>query len=273
MQDGGALIATQDVWAQETKIMFTPENELEKSLMKAATDPAHRPQFYKDFINSEIFVIRHGPLPEKEGRTVLKEGMQLQIQPIEINEKTYLPIFSSVTRLRDTIQKEVGFLGLNALEFLKITRGADLMLNPGSAYGKEFVKEEVERLLDGTMWKPSQTYVAEKDTKILIGQPKNYPQALVDTLSRLFKNVRDVKSAYLAHYHNPEEGDPPHTLIGISAAGNWEEIVAQAGMVARDVDVPDPPVDFIHIETNESLSEYFLKGCKPFYKRKTWALF
>jgi len=27
-----------------------PENELEKSLVQAATDPSHRPQFYKDFI-------------------------------------------------------------------------------------------------------------------------------------------------------------------------------------------------------------------------------
>jgi hypothetical protein len=103
--------------------MFTPENNLEKSLVKAATDPAHRPQFYKDFISSEIYVIQHGPLPEKEEHTILEEGTQLQIQHIEINGKIYIPIFSSVTRLRAVIEEEVGFIGINALEFLEIMRG------------------------------------------------------------------------------------------------------------------------------------------------------
>lgn len=39
--------------------MFEPVNPLEKSLMNAATNPADRPQFYRDLLESEIYLINH----------------------------------------------------------------------------------------------------------------------------------------------------------------------------------------------------------------------
>ena len=42
---------------RETKMSFQPQNKLERSLMKAAEDPAHHPQFYKDLIESDVFII------------------------------------------------------------------------------------------------------------------------------------------------------------------------------------------------------------------------
>ena len=105
--------------------MFTPENDFERSLVKAASDPAHRPQFYQDFVKADIFVIQHDSVPEKAGRKTLEQGTELKIAPVDINGKSYLPIFSSLARLRTVIQKEVGYLSMNALEFLKITRGSE----------------------------------------------------------------------------------------------------------------------------------------------------
>ena len=40
---------------------FDPINDLERSLVKAATDVAHRPQFYRDFVGADVFVIQNGP--------------------------------------------------------------------------------------------------------------------------------------------------------------------------------------------------------------------
>lgn len=252
---------------------FQPQNSLERSLLKAATDPAHRPQFYRDFVKSDIFVIQEGPPPERSGSAVLEAGYQLQIRNIDWNGRPVIPIFSSLPRLQAVIPSEVGYVALNAQNFMEITQGSDLLLNPGSDYGKEFTKEEVATILDGSIWQPTERYVAERDTEIMIGQAANYPKDLVEALTRLFKKMKEVKKAYVAHYFNPDVDEKPHTLIAIEASGNWESIVASAGIVARDVPSPDPPVDFIRITGTEGLEDYFLNESKPFYEKKLFGIF
>ncbi len=247
---------------------FQPENKLERSLMKAAQDPAHRPQFYRDFAESDVFVIQHGPPPEQSGARVLKEGCQLKIPNIDFNGKAYIPIFSSLSRLKAVLQDETAYIALNAFEFLKITQGAEILLNPGSDFGKEFTKDEIQSIIDGSVWKPCESYRFEKETRVLMGQPANYPHDLTEALTRLFRKVREVKRAYLAHFFNPEKDEKAHTLIGIEVSGNWDQVVSQAGLVARDIEIPDPPVDFVQITGQGGAEDYFLNDCEPFYKKK-----
>jgi hypothetical protein len=250
---------------------FEPQNELERSLMRASSDPAHRPQFYRDFAASQIFVVNHGePLPS--GRTTLEEGHSLKLQAIELNGKPYLPIFSSLPRLQATLQTQVSYIALNALEFLEITRGADLVLNPGSDYGKEFTAAEVESILDGSIGRPDETYVAEKATEVLIGQPSNYPTELVEALKRLFAGRKDVKRAWLAHFCNPSRDEKPHTLVALEVTGDWDAIARDVGIVVQDTPLPDPPVDLLQITGRSGVEDYF-KGIEPFYARKRFGLF
>ncbi len=252
---------------------FDPQNNLEKSLIKAASDPAHRPQFYKDLAGSDFFIVQEGPPPESSGKMVLPKGTSLQLQHIEWEERSYIPVFSSLSRLQATIQEEVGYLALNAVEFMKITQGAELLLNPGSDYGKAFTKEEITSIVDGSIWKPTEQYVAQKDTKVMIGQPPNYPKKLIEALTRYFKGTKQVKKAYIAQFFNPEDGEKPHTLIAVQVDSDWEPVMAGAGMVARDSEVPDPPVDFLQITGLGGFEDYFKKNCKPFYKRKFLGIF
>jgi hypothetical protein len=240
--------------------------------MQASSDPAHRPQFYKDLAASDLFIIQEGPSLEQGGRTVLKEGYSLQVRNIDWNGKPYIPVFSSLPRLQAVVRSEVSYIALNALEFMKITRGADLILNPGSEFGKEFTKAEIESLLDGSIWKPSERYVAKEETKIMIGQPSNYPKELMDALARYFRKTKEVKRAYLAHFFNPERDEKPHTLIGVEMSGDWDLVMSGAGMVARDVHIPDPPVDFIQITGKGGVEDYFKRDCKPFYERKLFGI-
>jgi hypothetical protein len=252
---------------------FEPQNDLERSLTLAASDAAHRPQFYKDLVQSELFVIQEGPAPDTSGRTVLEQGYMLQIQPLDWNGKPYLPVFSSLPRLQATLHAEKGFLAMNALEFMKITSGADLLLNPGSDYGKELTKEEIASILDGSIWRPSERFVSKQATQIMIGQPANYPSELVNALSRYFKKTKGVERAFVAHFFNPERDEKAHTLIAMEIHGDWDAIMAGAGIVARDVPSPDPPVDFIQLNGRSGLDDYFLHECTPFYRRKRFGLF
>jgi hypothetical protein len=49
--------------------------------------------------------------------------------------------------------------------------------------------------------------------------------------------------------------------------------MASAGIVARDVQSPDPPVDFLQITGRGGIEDYFLRECKPFYERKLFGIF
>lgn len=252
---------------------FIPNNLLEKSLVAASSDAAHRHQFYKDLIESDFFIIQEGKIPETHGRTTLSQDQELKIQNIELNGKPYVPVFSSLPRLQAVLDREVGYIALNALELMKIVLGSEIILNPGSPYGKEFVKDEIASIVDGSIFQPSERFVAQKDTQVLLGQPANYPQELVDALSRYFKTRKEVKNAYLAHFHNPERDEKAHTLIGVDVEGNWNDIMSGAGMIVGNVEVPDPPVDFVQITGNGGIEDYLTSNCKPFYKRKRFGLF
>jgi len=255
-------------------VTFAPENLLEESLVKAANDPAHRPQFYKDLSGSDLFIIQHGKEPPSgHSRITLEEGMPVQIQSIEHNGKPYIPVFTSLQRLQLVLSGEAAYLGINALELMKLTKGAELFLNPGSAYGKEFTKEEIASIVDGSIWLPSERYVVQKEVKVMIGQPKEYPEELVQALSRFFKTKKAVKRAWLAHIFNPDDGQPPHTLIAIDVQAGFDEISAEAGIVVRNVKIQSPPVDFMPITGKGGIENHFLNGDKPFYIRRLFGIF
>ncbi len=247
---------------------FEPQNDLERSLMQAVADPAHRPQFYRDFLAADIYVIEAGAHPVHAERKTLEEGYELKIEPIVFKGKSYLPIFSSVGRIQAVIKEDAAYIGLNAREFLKMTRGADLFLNPGSDYGKEFLQDEILSLLEGSMPASRERYTVQKPTQVMIGQPAVYPTRLVEALTRLFEKNGRVRKAYLAHYLNPERGEKAHTLIALEVDGDWDQASAEAGLVASQVEVPDPPVDFLQIAGRGGIEDYFTRSVKPFYERQ-----
>ncbi|MFI5381129.1 MAG: enhanced serine sensitivity protein SseB C-terminal domain-containing protein, partial [Tepidisphaerales bacterium] len=241
--------------------------DLERSLIKATTDPAHRPQFYRDFIGAEVYVIQHGPIPSVVENRDIRTGENLQLRTWERDGHTIIPIFSSLPRLQAFIKEEVGYLAMKTPAFLELTRGAALILNPDSDYGKEFTAEEVASILDGSLWKPSERWVAQKETKVLVGQPANYPLDLVLALSRYFQTTPQVERAYLVHFFNAERDEKPHTLIAIEVTGDWDQCVAGAGLVASSVAIPDPPVDFMQLTGKGGIEDQIRRSDRPFYKR------
>lgn len=260
--------------------MFVPENEMERLLVQASTDPVARPRFYEGLLHSAVIVLPNGPplsaegdpveLPVEGGSVMFPTGTKIGFQPVQNGSRSLLPIFSSLPRLQRFSQVEVRWLEMPAREFFTLTQGQEVVLNPGSDYGKEFTVTEIEQMLTG--WKPSKTYVTQKEVQVRLGQPARYPSALIEALSRLFSGIREVECAYLAHLDNPDQGDPPHTLIGIKATGDWNKIAAQAGIVLAGIEIPDPPVDFFRMGGTGGPNDYLLTT-KPFYTRKLFGLF
>jgi len=246
--------------------MFEPVNDLEKSLVNAAIHPSQRPQFYRDLLEADVFVIHTGESSLRVQNGVLQSPAELKIPSIQRDGQSWLPIFSSLQRLREFIRSDATYIQIKARDFFKITRGAYVILNPGSDYGKEFTPQEIECMLDGSIFQPDQVYVARKETRVLIGQPAVYPHKLVEALSEYFATNRRVNRAYLAQFFNPETDEKPHLLIGIEGSGDWERLVGEAGMVASEVMGSGEFVDFIRLDGNSGIARY-MKSTKPFYRR------
>jgi hypothetical protein len=154
---------------------------------------------------------------------------------------------------------------------MNITRGTPLFLNPGAAYGKELTCSEIESLIDGSMFQPDKRTIAEHEIQVLLGQPKTYPSELVEALARLFATKKAVKSAWLAHIVMPDDTGTGHTLITLDVDGDLDDVTADAGVVVKNLQVPDPPVDFMRLDTH-AIDSYFTRT-KPFYRRKAFGIF
>ena len=249
---------------------FEPENELEHSLLLAANDPAHRPQFYQDFAKSLVFAITAGPGPDEPKERVTKSDEQFNLVTWERDGQSVIPMFSSLRRLEAAVSEPASYIALNAIEFLRMTRGMPLVLNPAQEVGKEFTVAEIEAILDGSIGKPSETRTIRSGTQVLVGQPKNYPHELVGALTRYFQTNRSVRKAKMGHVFIAGQDESAHTLIAIDAGADFDKVLPSALIITKEVYLPDPPVDIVRWDRNW---ETLLKDITPFYRKKFLGIF
>lgn len=247
--------------------MLTPQNALEQAMAQAFTDPAARPEFYTVFVDSEIFI------PEPKSQSAEDAELGPALMSVPRGNRQMFAVFSSPSRLQSFLSVDSPYTLMKTREFLTLVQGAEVVLNPGSDFGKEFTAWEIASLLDGSLWQSPDLLLGAKtvtapDNSVLLSQPANYPRALTQALSRLLTERPEVERAYLGRVHNVSSGQPPYTLIGIKTDGNWEELMAEAGKVVAEVTVPEPPVDFVPISGASSLEAYLL-STKPFYQRQS----
>lgn len=244
------------------------ENSLEVALRLAADTPSHRPEFYSILLESSVYVLS----PQNElfsGVQKLEAGEKISIQNwVGGDGSPVIPFFTSLNTLQKAIETESSFMELPAKALFEMTKGASLVLNPKSPYGKEFFPNEIEALLSNGVNRLPEKRITTEETKVLLGQPANYPTQMTDSLAALFSKRSNVKAAYLALMHNPSQDEKPHFLIGIEAEQDIEKIIREAGVVAGDTALCGEPVDLVRIERHDQgLSQYFIQQVKPFYKR------
>lgn len=132
--------------------VFEPANKLEQSLKDAFEDYSKLEEFYRTFSESDLFIIQEG-IPEAEsGAAYLERGDILHIRDIENDGKAYVPVFSSVERLKAVAPAGAGHMSIPSKALMGITKGRQLLLNPGAELGKPFTEKEIEALLDGEIW-------------------------------------------------------------------------------------------------------------------------
>jgi hypothetical protein len=241
-------------------MLFIPENELEKALVRAVKEPATAPHFYRLLLTSDLLVL--GSIEGHESATAAfsaAPGSNVRLVTGSKGDSQYLPVFSSLARMQDYVKQESRYLSVNGRALLDLTRGAPVILNPASEYGKELTPEQVRQLLDGSRQIPSVT-----------GDVPVYPVTLVEMLAALFATRAEVEAAWMiqiSHAGSPQE---LHPLIGIETAGQnqWPSLM-QAIEAAAQKFLPGLAFDVQRIDrTNPAGMTGALLQNEPFYRRR-----
>jgi hypothetical protein len=243
----------------------TPQNDLESSLMSAATDAAARPMFYRVLANSKVLIVPVGEMPTIVD-DVVREPAKLQLSKVTIQGQLHIPLFSSEARL----PQQTRYLSLAATDLFKMTQGEHLVLNPGAQYGKVLMPGEIAQILDGSIFTPSKTFTVTEPTKAWIGQPKDYPTEFVAALKRYFATEALVEKAFLAQHFIAGVHDEPALLVSILAPEHeFSRIAGAVGVIAQSTKKAQKAVDIIQFDVR---SNSYFANQEPIYLRKTGGL-
>lgn len=112
--------------------------------------------------------------------------------------------------------------------------------------------------------------VIKKDTKIMLGQPADYPHEIINALTDFFKKNKEINSAYMFLAH--KEGDQkPNLLFIIDFTGDKAVLFPRIAAVAQEFLGKDEYIDLIPLNSN--FGKKATKNSTPFYKRRKWKPF
>lgn len=246
-----------------------PRNDLERALQQAASDPAARSDFLNLLLDSRIFVIGHSDSPTKGDSITISAGDTLSLANWTNEDgQSYIPFFTSLEALQQSISGETGYLSFKARELFYTARGSHLFLNPGQAYGKEFLPNEIDNLLDLGTSTPVESRTHQAETPVKLGEPSEYPVALVEGLTRLFSRHGAIHRAYIALMEDSSADQPFSLLVGLELDGQLDLERIGLGHVCAEYAAPGLPVDvMIMREEDDGPSRYFREEATPFYER------
>lgn len=238
---------------------FEPENELERALVRASGDATYADGFYRRLIDEDLLFI------QQPGSSDTNDSVG--IATLDIDGTAHLPIFSSLSRLQEAIDREVTYAAVNGLELLRMTSGLPLVLNPASEYGKQITAAEAAAIIDGSIFETDGRKVLPAGSTYLIGEPKNYPSELVEVLQRMFAERPAIIRAWVAQIMIVDADTAPNTLVGIESDKDLAALVTEARNVLQHVNIAEATVDFVPVGDPDDIGGYFLDKA-PFYSRK-----
>jgi hypothetical protein len=238
---------------------FISENELERALVKAVKNPATAPDFYRLLLEADLLVM--GAVQGQESATekfTQAPGGKFNFVTGIKDGGQFLPVFSSVPRMQDYVKQETKFLAINGRALLDMTRGAPIILNPASEYGKELSARDVAQLLDGQ--------APRGETRTIIGEA-DYPVPLVDALIGVFESRPDIAAAWMIQVTFADRAKEPHPLVGVETSGDWPSLM-KAIEDAAEAAVPGMVFDVQRVDRHNrtSLTDALLQAA-PFYPR------
>ena len=140
-----------DIFKKKKIDLRFPENELEQSLMQVSSNISSQKAFYQKLLWNQLFVLTDEHSSSDEEIQTLEEDTTVQFVTFENGQ---IPVFTSQSRIFDkgVIKEKVPYLSLKGQDLFGVAKGATFILNPYSEFGKELIPEEIESLMNGTIY-------------------------------------------------------------------------------------------------------------------------
>ncbi len=238
---------------------FISENKLEEALVRAVKSPATAPDFYRLLLESDLLVLGTVEGQEDAGsRFSLEPGGQLQLVTGENKGQKFLPVFSSLARMQEYVKEESKYLSINGRALLDLTRGAPVILNPASEYGRELAPGEVEQLLNPM---PPSAQVALTTSDVF------YPMPLINALVSVFEKHPHVQTAWMIRVGIGDAGSQVQPLVGVETSGDMAVLVADIERAAAE-GAPGIVFDVQRVDrARPTAMAGALLQAQPFYQR------
>lgn len=246
--------------------MFTPENALERSLIRAIEEPEHRIAFLKEFLEAELSFALMDPGDGKGGGYAVPE--------VTHEDLSFVPVFTSDARVGAMFPDErLMVVRQSFKQIVSQIEDANFVLNPGSEYGHEFMAEDVAAMLDGDFERANEGFdVApdfedeEDDLPTLVGRPQTPRTHLTAPLAALFAELEDVEAAHMAEATIADEDGIKRLVIGLRVNGDLDAVLDRVEEVLESSARPTDTIDFVPIP-GSPLDGYFERDAEPFYRK------
>ena len=177
--------------------MFEPENDIERMLVRASAEPAARPGFARALLDAEIYVVLvpdRPIVPGPDGRHHRSRGYQALAAERRAWRRKVDSVLQCAVARENMVQGEIVAAPDRARDLFGRYPDAPFVLNPGSDYGKDFTPTEVKRLLAGVFDDGPRPVTIQAGEKVLLGHPREVPEALIAALRRELSVARRARS-------------------------------------------------------------------------------
>jgi len=215
--------------------VFTPLNEVERSLIAAVEDPTKQGAFARALLEGELIACPTS-MPEDESAGIP------ELHGVTIAHEVAAAVFTAPERVVQTLGPDAPTVTFKALELLEWLRPGPVVLNPGQDYTVIWSAEELDALIALVL--AGETV---GQTGIRLGIPAQKPVALIRRLSAALGGEATVAEAYLM-LAKREDRAGERLLLGVASNGAWSRVEALVGEAVRGSPADNRPLDLMPLD-------------------------
>lgn len=217
------------------------------------------------------------PNDSENGVITLTEDTSISFNMLtDSNGKTFYPVFTDWNALKEWQKKEAQqtivttFADLSSI-VLKNKQCDGFAINPNSdnvIFDSVFI-QHITNVLERKKSDEMVEITIEKETKVILAQPKDYPQEMVDAISEKLKKISCVNAAYLFLMIKPDNDEQSY-LVAVDYNGDKQEVYDSIGKTS----LPFLKNMYLYVvPATDGFVVNSVKNSKPFYKKKLFGIF
>jgi hypothetical protein len=252
--------------------MLLPSNPLEQALFNSAVDNTLLSTFYDLLMESNIFILG-SIIGKTAGSFNIEEDQEFDIQHWENEEDNspVIPFFTSIHMLQQAIPEDSPYVEIPTTNFMEMTLGVSLVLNPNTDYGVELDFADVSGLLKVNPEELLEELDVDEaeEGEMFLGVLDVNPITLRKEMTNVFAHYPQIETAYMAAIQVPSETTEVHLLVGLEGKGDLDAVIPDiADNISEEANDSDYEMFDFYVMSDddpEEISQFLKEHNTAFY--------